>query len=97
MAVATNSFNRETKPEDIRGNSEELPGVLSRRMEKLAHRLEPANFLEPGSTQAQSEAHDRFGGDGFGHREISDFCGLETVVRGLAQLETLLAAAKEGG
>jgi hypothetical protein len=88
---------RQTKPEDIRGNGEELPGLLSRRMEKLAHRLEPANFLELGSTQSQNDADDRFVGDGSGRRESSDSCGLKTVVRALAKVETLLSAAKKGG
>jgi hypothetical protein len=88
---------RQTKPEDIRGNGEELPGLLSRRMEKLAPRLEPANFLELGSTQSQSDADDRFVGDGSGRREGSDSCGLKTVVRALAKVEALLSAAKKGG
>jgi hypothetical protein len=86
-----------TKPEDIRGNSEELPGVLSRRMEKLAHRLEPESFQTPGSTDAQLEAHERFEGCGFGDSEGSDSRTLETLVRALAEVEALLLREKEGG
>jgi hypothetical protein len=76
---------------------QELSGSLARRTEKLAHRLEPENFRAPGSTHFQTEAHERFESDASDHDESSDSRGLVTLVRALAQVETLLEATKKGG
>ena len=76
---------------------QELSDSLARRTEKLAHALEPENFRAPGSTHFQIEAHERFESDCSGHGESSDSRGQETLVRALAQVETILQAAKKDG
>jgi hypothetical protein len=78
-----------------RRESRELSGSLARRIEKLAHWLEPGSFQALGSTHARLEAHERF--DGSGNSESSDSRTLQTLVQALAQLEALLPAEKEGG
>ena len=77
--------------------SREASGRLARRMEKLAHLLNPENFQVPGSNNGEIEASERLERASAGDRESSDAGQLETLVQTLARVEVLLQAAKKDG